>query len=155
VDPYRDEDSPYLSIQRLKDFPPNLQDLLIVGSQATPDMGVISRSKISISIYSNEESTANVFTTTEIDDDDRRISLPLSQTMDFSVAIGTALDLSARGTVRNPTEETEESPGPVPGYWVLTNDGIIYAWWVIYSESITDGTAYPGLTFLDVVKPNR
>jgi nucleoporin NUP159 len=147
---YRDEEAPYLSVQRLRDFPPALQDLLIVSSPATPDIGLFSRSKSSLSSYTTADSVINVFTTTEVEDEDRKAAIPLNRTMDFGVPIGTALDLSGKEPVYKPipTEEIDRSPGPVPGYWILTDDGTICSWWIIYSDSIKNGTVYPGLDSL-------
>jgi nucleoporin NUP159 len=44
-----------------------------------------------------------------------------------------------------PSDEIDESPTPVPALIVLNNEGVIASWWVIYSESIKQGTSYPGL----------
>ena len=61
--------------------------------------------------------------------------------------IGVGLDLSSREKVVRPipSDEMDESSTPVPALMVLNNEGVIASWWVIYSESITQGTSYPGL----------
>jgi nucleoporin NUP159 len=147
VDPFGSEKAPHHSILRLKDFPPGLQDLLIVSSTATIDIGLVTRSKTPLTPDKPADAITNVFTTTELADDTKRASLPMSEEMDNTVPIGVALDLSGKDKVYKPipTDELEESPGPVPGYWVLNNEGILCSWWLIYTDSIRQGTTYPGM----------
>ncbi|SPN97042.1 related to nucleoporin [Cephalotrichum gorgonifer] len=147
VDPFGSDDVPHHFILRLKDFPPSLQDLLIVASTACPDVGLLSRSS---SPLATDQPVTDAFTTTEMADDSRRATLPMTEDFQNPIPVGCALDLSAKDTVYKPipTEEIEESPGPVPGYWVLTHEGILCAWWVIYAPSIKDGTTYPGMAAL-------
>ncbi|XXG98750.1 F1F0 ATP synthase subunit e, mitochondrial [Hypoxylon texense] len=143
VDPFNSPQTPHHTVVRLKDFPPNLQDLLICSSTATTDIGLFTRSKAPLA----PNGPSNVFTMTELADDSRRATLPMGDNMDNPVAIGTALDLSSRDNVYKPipTDELEQSPGPLPGYWVLNADGVLSVWWIVYSESIREGTTYPGL----------
>lgn len=99
------------------------------------------------------EKVTNVFTTTELADDSRRAALPMNENnmMDSTVAIGVALDLSAKEKVYKPipTHEMDASPSPLPGYWVLNDEGVLAAWWVVYSESLKSGTTYPGLAIVE------
>ncbi|PKS10474.1 hypothetical protein jhhlp_002225 [Lomentospora prolificans] len=152
VDPFGSDKMPHHSILRLKDFPPNLQDLLIVASTASPDIGLLSRSKSPLTTDKSAADITNVFTTTEMADDSRRATLPMTEDFQNAVPVGCAFDFSAKDTVYKPipSEEIDESPGPVPGYWVLTHEGILCSWWVIYSESIKGGTTYPGMAAVDV-----
>ncbi|KAI1375508.1 hypothetical protein F4677DRAFT_421467 [Hypoxylon crocopeplum] len=147
VDPFNDEKTPHHTIIRLKDFPPNLQDLLICSSTATADIGLLTRSKSLLA----PNAPSNVFTTTELADDSRRAILPMGEAVENPVAVGAALDLSSRGNVYKPipTDELDQSPGPLPGYWVLNSEGVLSAWWVVYSESIRGGTTYPGLAAVE------
>ncbi|KAI1819740.1 hypothetical protein F4861DRAFT_525859 [Xylaria intraflava] len=137
---------------RLRDFPPNLQDLLILSSNAVPDTGLIGRSKTPLA----PGGPVDIFANIELADDSKRATLPISEdaeTLDSPAAIGVSLDLSSKDKVYKPipTDELDQSPGPLPGYWVLNEQGILSAWWVVYSESIRGGTTYPGLA---VVKAN-
>lgn len=143
VDPFGSDKTPHHTVLRLKEFPPNLHDLLICSSTATPDIGLFSRSKAPLA----QNAPSNVFTMTELADDSRRATLPMGDSMDNPVVIGTALDLSSRDNVYKPipTDELDQSPGPLPGYWVLNAEGVLSVWWIVYSESIRAGTAYPGL----------
>lgn len=150
VDPFGSEKVPHHTATRLKDFPPNLQDLLIFSSTATPDIGLVSRSKEPLS----DDGVANVFTTTELLDDSKRATLPMGtgeNMMESPSPVGTALDLSAKEPVYKPipSDEMEKSPGPIPGYWVLNDEGVLSAWWIIYTESIRGGTTYPGMAALE------
>ncbi|KAF3360491.1 hypothetical protein VDGD_04257 [Verticillium dahliae] len=148
VDPFGADKAPHHSILRLKDFPPDLQDLLIVSSTASPDIGLLSRSKKALSPDKPAEAITNVFTTTELLDDSKRAQLPMSESLDNTVPIGVSLDLSSKEKVYKPLpadEEIEDSPGPLPGYWVLNNEGVLCSWWVVYEDSIRQGTSYPGI----------
>lgn len=75
----------------------------------------------------------------------------MGEGMDTPIPIGTTLDLSGKGKVYKPipTDELDESPGPLPGYWVLNDEGVLSAWWVVYSESVREGTTYPGLAAVE------
>ncbi|KAI1444014.1 hypothetical protein F5Y02DRAFT_391693 [Annulohypoxylon stygium] len=143
VDGFGNEKTPYHTIMRLKDFPPNLQDLLIFSSTASPDIGLVTRSKTPL----GPEGPSNVFTNVELADDSKRASLPMDENMGTPAPIGAVLDLSSRENVYKPipTDELDQSPGPLPGYWVLNAEGVLSIWWVVYAESIRGGTTYPGL----------
>ncbi|KAI1387001.1 uncharacterized protein F4822DRAFT_332097 [Hypoxylon trugodes] len=147
VEPYPDSKAPYHTILRLKDFPPNLQDLLVCSSTAVPDIGLFARSKTPL----GPNGPSNTFATVEFLDDSKRATLPMGDGMDSPPAIGAALDLSSRENVYKPipTDEIEQSPGPLPGYWVLNTDGLLSAWWIVYSESVRGGTTYPGLAAVE------
>ncbi|EFQ35257.1 hypothetical protein CGRA01v4_05767 [Colletotrichum graminicola] len=155
VDAFGAEKTPHHSILRLKDFPPNLQDLLIVASTASPDIGLLSRAKSPLTA-DHPVDTAGVFTTTELADDSKRASLPMNESFDTTFPIGVALDLSSKDKVYKPLpadEEIEDSPGPLPGLWVLNNEGVLSAWWIVYEESIRQGMTYPGMAALDTSAP--
>ncbi|KAI5466251.1 hypothetical protein BGZ63DRAFT_347748 [Mariannaea sp. PMI_226] len=148
VEPFDLEKIPHHSILRLRDFPPAIQDLLIVSSTASTEMGVLSRSKTALATDKPADTITNVFTTTEFLDDTKRPTLPMTDAMDDSTPIGVALDLSSKDKVYKPIPsdvELEESPGPLPGFWVLTHEGVLCSWWVVYNDSIKQGTTYPGM----------
>ncbi|KAK3356244.1 putative nuclear pore complex protein [Neurospora tetraspora] len=152
VEPFGAEKAPHHTVLRLKDFPPNLTDLLLVSSTATESIGLLTRSKTPLA---SDKPVVNAFTTTEFADDTKRALLPMSEDMTETFPVGTSLDLSAKDKVYKPipTDEINESPGPLPGLWVLNNDGVLSAWWVVYNESIRNGTTYPGLAVMDSNKP--
>ncbi|KAJ0168807.1 putative nucleoporin [Colletotrichum tanaceti] len=155
VDPFGAEKTPHHTILRLKDFPPNLQDLLIVASTASPDIGLLSRAKSPLTA-DHPVDTTGVFTTTELADDSKRASLPMNDSFENTVPIGAAIDLSSKDKVYKPLpadEEIEDSPGPLPGLWVLNHEGVLSSWWIVYEESIRQGTTYPGMTALDTSAP--
>jgi nucleoporin NUP159 len=139
---------PHHFLIRLRDFPPNLQDLLIVASSASTDIGLFTRSKAPLTSGKAADKITGVFTMTEMSDDSRRAQLPMTEDMTDTSPIGVGLDLSSRDKVIKPIagDEIEESLTPVPAFMVLNNEGILASWWVIYTESIRQGTAYPGLT---------
>ncbi|KAK7403386.1 hypothetical protein QQX98_010861 [Neonectria punicea] len=148
VEPFGSEKTPHHSILRLRDFPPAVQDLLIVSSTAATEMGVLSRSQVALATDKPANSITGVFTTTEFLDDTKRPTLPMTDSMDDSTPVGVALDLSSKDKVYKPIPsdvELEESPGPLPGFWVLTHEGVLCSWWVVYNDSIKQGSTYPGL----------
>ena len=151
VEPFGSEKVPHHSVLRLRGFPPNLDDLLIVSSTATDSIGLLSRSKSPLDNGKPAESITNVFTTTELADDSKRAQLPMSEDLLDTYPIGTALDLSSKDKVYKPipTDEIEQSPGPLPGLWVMNNEGVLASWWVVYNESVRAGTSYPGLAAVE------
>ncbi|PNP57135.1 hypothetical protein THARTR1_02977 [Trichoderma harzianum] len=149
VQPFGSDKVPHHSILRLRDFPPDLQDLLIVSSTASTDVGLLTRSKNALTTDLPAESITNVFTTTELLDDSKRPTLPMTDSADDSTPIGVALDLSSKDKIYKPIpadEELEESPTPLPGFWILTHEGVLCSWWIIYTDSIKKAMPYPGLT---------
>ncbi|KAI1328266.1 hypothetical protein F5Y16DRAFT_369222 [Xylariaceae sp. FL0255] len=147
VDPFNSDKIPHHTAVRLKDFPPNLQDLLVFSSTAVPDIGVLARSSAPLS----PNAPSGVFVNVELADDSRRAILPMGEDLDTPAAIGASLDLSSKDKVYKPipADELDQSPGPLPGYWVLNNQGILSVWWIVYSESIRGQTTYPGLASAD------
>jgi len=150
VEPFGDK-VPHHSVLRLRNFPPNLQDLLIVSSTAVENIGLLTRSKTPLTSSVPADKITDVFTTTELADDSKRAQVPMAEDFSETFPIGIALDLSSKDKVYKPipTDEIEESPGPLPGLWVLNNEGVLAAWWVVYNESIREGTTYPDIVAAD------
>lgn len=140
---------PYCSMQRLKDFPPNIQDLIVVVSTASADVGLFTRAKVPLTNEFDMQKVTNTFTATSIADDARRASLPIQTSGEGAdtTSIGVALDLSSIEKVKRPLpqEEYDETNGPLPGLMVLNEEGILSSWWIVYADSIRQNTAYPGL----------
>ncbi|KAI1814612.1 hypothetical protein GGS20DRAFT_585317 [Poronia punctata] len=143
VEPFGSEKLPHHVAVRLRNFPPNNLDLLIFSSSAVPDIGLLARSKKPLA----PNGPVDVFTNIELADDSRRATLPMGEDLESPSAIGVCLDLSGKDRVYKPipTDEQDESPGPLPGYWVLNDQGVLSIWWVVYSASIREGTTYPGI----------
>ncbi|KHN96482.1 nuclear pore complex subunit Nup159 [Metarhizium album ARSEF 1941] len=151
VEPFGKAETAHHSILRLRDFL-DLQDLLIVSSTATTEVGILTRSKTPLANDKPADSITNVFTTTEFLEDTRRPTLPMTNAMYDSVSVGVALDLSSRDQVYKPipsNEELDQSPGPLPGFWALTNEGVLCSWWIVYNEAVKKGKNYPGLAIMD------
>ncbi|KAK4229757.1 putative nucleoporin [Podospora fimiseda] len=155
VEPFVMEKAPHHVFLRLKDFPPNLTDLLLVASTANESIGILSRSKTPLAQDKAADLITNVFTTTELADDSKRAQMPMSEDLTETYPIGAALDLSSKDKVYKPipTDEMDMSPGPLPGLWVLNNEGVLASWWVVYNESIRSGTIYPGIVTGDSPDP--
>ena len=134
-------------MQRLRDYPPNLQDAIVVASTASVDIGLITRSKTPLTNDAPAEKVTSVFTTTAMADDSRRAQMPISKDQTDTSPIGVCFDLSSKDKVLRPLpkEEFDTSPGPLPALMILNNEGVLSSWWIIYAESIRQGTTYPGL----------
>ncbi|KAI4268323.1 MAG: hypothetical protein L6R38_007879 [Xanthoria sp. 2 TBL-2021] len=139
---------PYQFIQRLRNFPPNLSDVLVVASSASTDVGLLTRAETALSSDVDQAKITKVFTTTTMANDTRRAQLPMAEDLSDTSPIGMALDLSATEKVPRPlpNEEMDESNGPLPALMILNNEGLLATWWIVYAESIRQGTTYPGLT---------
>ena len=138
---------PHHFVQRLKDFPPNLQDLIVLSSTGSTDVGLFTRSKTALTNGFSAEKVTGVFTTTTMAEDSRRAQLPMTEDLSETSPIGVALDLSSKEKVIRPLpkEEMEQSSTPLPAIMILNNDGILCSWWIVYADSIRQGTTYPGL----------
>ncbi|KAI4172778.1 MAG: hypothetical protein LQ343_003370 [Gyalolechia ehrenbergii] len=138
---------PYHFMQRLRNFPPNLSDLIVVASTASTDVGLFTRADTALTRDAEEEKVTKVFTTTTMADDTRRAQLPMAEDSSDTSPIGLALDLSSTEKVPRPLpgEEMDESTGPLPLLMILNNEGLLTSWWIVYAESIRQGTTYPGL----------
>ncbi|KAF1352291.1 hypothetical protein BDV97DRAFT_143472 [Delphinella strobiligena] len=140
-------------ISRLRAWPPNMEEILILSSTAAVDVGVITKASVSLAEDDMaSDSAVNTFTTTAMADDTRRAQMPVSggEGMGDTSPIGMALDLSSNVPVIKPipAEEMDESAHPAPALLLLNNEGLLCTWWVIYNESVRQKTAYPGLTSL-------
>ncbi|CCU76163.1 nuclear pore complex protein subunit [Blumeria hordei DH14] len=138
---------PHHFILRLRDFPPNIQDIVIVASTASTDIGLLTRCKTPLTNEKPATEIAGVFTMTEMCDDARRAQLPLSAELSDTSPIGVSLDLSSKEMVLKPIpgDEIDESFTPLPALMVLNNEGVLASWWIVYSDSIRNRTVYPGL----------
>ena len=134
-------------MQRLRDYPPNLQDAIVVASTASIDIGIVTRSKTPLTNDVPAEKITSVFTTTAMADDSRRAQMPMSKDQTDTSPIGVCFDLSSKDKVLRPLpkEEFDASQGPLPALMVLNNEGVLSSWWIVYAESIRQGTTYPGL----------
>ncbi|KAF2835769.1 hypothetical protein M501DRAFT_1019380 [Patellaria atrata CBS 101060] len=134
-------------INRLGEFPPNIDDLLVVSSTSDGNIGMITKSSSALSADVPGSEITQVYTTTAMAIDSRRAALPITDEGMDSSAIGMDLDLSAKERVLRPipSDEMDESPTPVPALMVLNHEGILSSWWIIHNASIRQGKRYPGL----------
>jgi len=134
-------------MQRLRSFPPSLDDIIVVASTASVDIGLITKSNIPLSRDAPADRISNVYTTTTMADDSRRAQMPMSEDLAETSPIGLGFDLSSKDKVERPLpkEEYDTSQGPLPALMVLNNEGVLCAWWFVYAESIRQGTTFPGL----------
>ena len=132
-------------IARLRNFHPHLQDLLVVASTTSGEVGTLTRADAPLS---KDEPVTGDFTLTTTDDDSRRALLPLSVIEGDTWPIGLAVDLSSRDLIKRPIpgdDEIDESATPVPSLLVLNHEGILMSWWIVYADSIREKTVYAGL----------
>ena len=144
-----DRATPYQFMLRLREFPPNLTDAIVVASTGSEDIGLITRSKTPLSSDLPVDQV-NVFTTTAMADDSRRAQMPMTEDLQTTSPVGVAIDLSSKDTVSRPLpkEEFEESAGPLPALMILNNEGVLMTWWLVYAESIRQRTSFTGLAAL-------
>ncbi|GAB7361401.1 hypothetical protein MBLNU230_g1454t1 [Neophaeotheca triangularis] len=139
-------------IQRLKAWPPALDDTLILAHTGSTDIGLITKSKAPLQEDRPAEQVTNVYTTTGIDDETaRRAGMPASVSggMEDTIPVGVAMDLSSKeGGQPKPVpgdETIDASPIPLPALCVLNNEGIVSTWWLISTDGVKQKTMYPGL----------
>lgn len=137
---------PRFSVTRLRDWQPDLDDMLVITSSHTDAIAVLASTSNNIS---PEQEKLNEFMLVGIDDT-KKAAVPRTvwgDDMD-SVFIGEALDLSSKEKILRPIpamEEISEAPWPLPAYMALTHEGVLAAWWIVWNRSIEAGTRYPGL----------
>lgn len=149
--PFGNEMAPQYTVLRIREYPPAIQELLIVASSVSDQLGLLTKAKAPLASDKPAEEITNVFTTTEFADDSRRATLPSDEEYNETLPIGVALDLSSKDKVSKPVpddEEIESSPGPLPAAWALNNNGVLAAWWMVYYDAVREGTTYPGMAAL-------
>lgn len=135
---------PRFSFQRLRKWEPILEDVLIITAAHSSDVGLVIKSTEPIDPL---VPTANEYQVATGISDNRKATVPRCQDGDATL-IGEALDLSSKEKVSQPSrrlEEVTESPTPLPAYYLLTHEGNLAAWWVVWDRSLEAGTAYSGL----------
>ncbi|KAK2750571.1 hypothetical protein FQN57_002642 [Myotisia sp. PD_48] len=139
----------YQYVARLRKYPPDLQDVLVVSSTASTDIGLFTKSGKGLA-----QATTAVFTSATMSEDSRRATLPMTEDMNDTSPVGMALDLSSTDVVPSPIQgdETKDSANPLPAILVLTNDGVLSGWWFVYTDAIKNKAPYPGLA---VVKDSQ
>lgn len=137
----------YNFVVRLRDYKPALRDVLIVSSTASTDIGLIIRSDKPLSSEEGAQDIVGQFATTEVNDDIKRASVPLKDSVDETSVIGFSADLTCGEKVPHPLygEDLNESSTPLPGIFLLNNDGILSSWWFIYSDAVRQKVPYSGL----------
>ena len=131
---------------RLKNFPPHLQDMLIVASTASTDIGQFTKTATPFAPNPSPDKITGHFTMTTMADDTRRSQLPMTEELTDTSPIGIAIDLSSRVNIPTPIPGEEiDSSTPLPALMVLNNEGVLAAWWIVYSDAVRQGLPYPEL----------
>lgn len=137
---------PYFFHAIVKQYAPNMKDMVIFSNTVSSDIGLVGR--FSTPISGEPPVPADTWCTTTIGDDTRRAQLPLNgESFRDTSPIGMALDLSSKDNVKRPVggEEIEASPGPLPVLMVLNHEGLLSAWHVVYNDAIERGEKYTGM----------
>jgi nucleoporin NUP159 len=132
-------------VSRLRKFPPNLEDMLILCSSAGNEAGVITSSSQPLVA----DAPANTYTVASFERDSARATFPMSimDGMSDTSPVGMDLDLSSTDKVMQPIPGDDlESSGPLPALMVLNNEGLLSTWWIVYKDAVRQGLPYPGLT---------
>ncbi len=134
-------------VARLRKFEPHLEDLLVLASTTSFEIGLVTKADAPLS---SEQQVTDVYTLTMPADDSRRAQLPLSLQVGDTSPIGLALDLSAKEGIVSPIPsdpEIEQSPGPLPNVLTLNHEGVLSSWWIVYAESIRQKKTYSGPSY--------
>ena len=134
-------------ITRLQSAPPNLDDILVVASTVSSDINLLVKARVPLSPDPTASNGINKYVTAMMADDTRRAQMPMTQDFQDTSPIGAAFDFSAEEKAPRPIpgDEMDESSTPLPAYFVLNNEGILVAWWLVYNEAVRAGLRYPGL----------
>ncbi|KAJ4365537.1 hypothetical protein N0V83_008156 [Neocucurbitaria cava] len=139
---------PRFSATRLRNWQPDLNDMLIITNSHTDTIAVLAESTKKLSPF---QENADNFKLASVDDS-RKAAVPRTSYGEDadSAFIGEALDLSSKEKILRPVPALEEegineAPWPLPAYMALTHEGVLAAWWVIWNKSVQAGTRYPGL----------
>ncbi|KAL4934847.1 hypothetical protein BDV06DRAFT_208168 [Aspergillus oleicola] len=145
----------YQFMARLRAYKPHLTDALIVSSTASADVGLITRSDAPLASGDSAKAVVGQFVTTEVNDDSKKASVPLKDSVAETSVIGLALDLSSTESVIAPIpgEDIAESSTPLPNLLLLNHEGILCSWWFIYSDAIRQKIPYDGLTSAKTQQP--
>ncbi|KAF3921917.1 hypothetical protein ABW20_dc0101517 [Dactylellina cionopaga] len=136
----------YHSFVHLRAWAPNMKDCIVLSNTCSTDIGTVLR-------FNNTP-----FTPTSIFSDGRRATLPLAAEGGDTTPIGLALDLTAMDGERvdNPFPNVERSATSLPCMCILTNEGVMSAYWVVYSDAIkieNSSAAYPELLAYESQQP--
>jgi nucleoporin NUP159 len=135
------------SSTRLRNWKPDLDEMLIITSSHADTIGVLASTS---SLISPNQKNVNELMLIGVDDT-KRATAPRTAYGDEeqdSVFIGEALDLSAKEKIMRPIPALEEisvAPFALPAYMALTHEGLLAAWWVMWNKSIEVGERYPGI----------
>ncbi|KAL4759250.1 FG-nucleoporin NUP159 [Aspergillus foveolatus] len=145
----------YQFIARIRNYKPHLTDALIVSSTASADIGLITRSSQALASDDSARAIVGQFATTEVNDDSKKASVPLKDSIDETSVIGLGLDFSSSEPVIAPIqgEDIAESSTPLPNLLLLNHEGVLCSWWFIYNESIRQKVPYDGLTSVKTQVP--
>ncbi|KAF2768580.1 hypothetical protein EJ03DRAFT_375261 [Teratosphaeria nubilosa] len=146
-------------IQRLKDWPPNLDDMLVLISTLSDNVGLIAKSGEPVIAgfnVENEYKAGTYLTAGTIDS--RRAGLPMpayEESGKFDVsAIGMALDLSDTKPAKQPIatdRDVDNSITPLPLLYILNDEGLLNAWYIVYNEAIRAGQENRPSPFPDLI----
>ncbi|KAL4791003.1 hypothetical protein BDV19DRAFT_315605 [Aspergillus venezuelensis] len=145
----------YQFFARLRNYKPHLNDTLIVSSTASADVGLITRSDAPLASEDSAKAVVGQFVTTEMNDDSKKASVPLKDSVDETSVIGLGLDLSSTEPVVAPIagEDIDESATPLPNLLLLNHEGILCSWWFIYNDAIRQQLPYDGLVSVKTQQP--
>jgi nucleoporin NUP159 len=137
---------PRMSATRLQNWEPDIVELLILTSSHTESIEMFATTSKPLS--SDQDTSGKLVMTILTDDKKAAVPRLVFGEDGDSVLVGEALDLSATEKILRPIaalEEINEAPYPLPAYMVLTHQGVLMAWWIVWNKSIEQGTRYPGL----------
>ncbi|KAG5519516.1 hypothetical protein PMAC_001670 [Pneumocystis sp. 'macacae'] len=124
-------------IKYLKNWEPNLKDLIIIAATASTDIGVVCRNKDDL-----------IWKTLTISNETYRASLPYSLLADCDTSpIGIALDFTLSENIQKPlfpNDEPKEGP-PLPILYLLNNDYLLTGYYILYIDAIKTCKTYSSM----------
>lgn len=137
---------PRISATRLQNWEPDIIEMIILTSSHTDAIEMFTTT--SKSLAGEQQRPGKLAYTGFLDARKAAVPRLVFGEEGDSVLVGEALDLSATEKISRPVptlDEIDKAPHPLPAYMVLTHQGILMAWWIVWDKSVEQGTCYPGL----------
>lgn len=127
-------------ISRLNNWKPGVNDVLILASSASFELGV----------FANFAESGEMLTAF-IKDEGRRATLPMGvESGNDTTPIGMAFDYSVQELAPRPipaeVDLVPDSRSPLPALCALNTEGVLSIWWVIYDDAIRQNERFPAMT---------
>lgn len=139
----------YFHTARLREYGPNLDELVCITATVSSDIKIITKAKTPLSTETDEN---GAYTITMPDNEALQAAMPMKEDASGdTTAIGLAIDLSSTDPILQPILNDAgitQSEGPLPLLVALNNEGILRVWAIVCNEAVKQKMPYSG--FADV-----